>query len=83
MVEVTSSHIMRREYLNTCQCLELHEQVDLKNKFKLRLHNEVKVSNNEREECIGGYYRLSLCKADLRRYDHCTVKNRSVLILNN
>lgn len=43
MVEVTSSHIMRCEYLNTYQCLELHEQVDLKNKLKLRLHNEVKL----------------------------------------
>ena len=80
LVEVTLSHIMRREYLNTCQCLELHEQVDCDNKFKLCLHNGVKLSNNEQqEERIGGYHCPSRCKEDLRRSDHCTIPYHTVL----
>ena len=56
MVEVTSSHIMRREYLSIIHA-SAWNYMDLDDKFQLCLHNGVKLSNNEQqEECIGGCY---------------------------
>ena len=80
LVEVTSSHIMRREYLSIIHA-SAWKYMDLDNKYKLCLHNGVKLSNNEQqEECIGGCYCQSRCKEDLRRSDHCTVSYRTLTI---